>query len=156
MIYLRVGLTGETVSFIDAYSYGIGKEIYEDPLIRDITKDLDDCQYIGDNVFQRADGRFISFDELSDGSRTLIEMHANPDNEYDMTNCGDNCFPWLIKMSKLHDIKIATTRFLKLIDPKDSKIEPIDIICVNTGTYFNNFYDFVSYLLGSNLISKLH
>ena len=75
----------------------------DNELCKRMIKDIDKSEVISDKVIDSPIFGSMSPASLSGGVLSLIIMY-NTDAIVDFTNCGDNCVPWLIEISKLKDV----------------------------------------------------
>lgn len=156
VIYFRVGLSENTLVKWRSFEYKEQDYWHNDPMVHQIVKDIDNCDYVDRTIYINKKGQMLESTELSEGARTLIALYKAPQYEYNADYLGDNCISWLLTINKMHDIHIATTRFLKFIGPAHSKEPVLDLTCVNTNTHFTTMYDFVTHLIATDLILDLH
>lgn len=92
MLYITFGDTEDMIRDCKLYfDYNYEPEWLDDPLVREMIKDVDKSEVISRNIINSPVLDEITPKELSGGVKTLILMLKEPDTVFYASNCGDNC-----------------------------------------------------------------
>lgn len=69
------------------------------PLSREMIQAVDKSEVIDERAILSPIFGYISPTRLSGGVKTLILIDNDPAHVFDVTNCGDNCAKWLLKIA---------------------------------------------------------
>lgn len=83
-------------------------EWFEDEIVKQIIKDVDNSEVIGSCVVSPVLGS-IAVEKLSGGCKVLILLYKVPDFEPDLIWLGQNCESWLARISDLVDCRAVMT-----------------------------------------------
>ena len=81
-------------------------EWIEDSFVKEMIQDVDHCTVISSHVIDSPILGAITPRELSGGVKVLILMLKDDSFIYNMSNCGDNCAKWILKIAENKDITI--------------------------------------------------
>lgn len=144
MLYIHFGTTENTVDTVPAFfSFSVEREWFDDPLVREMIRDVDKSEVISGSAINSPVLGPISPLELSGGVKTLILMLFEPEYEYYGTACGDNCGKWMIEIGKRQDVHIALTRIMRFRPPEERALGGMNAVCVNNGKPIDTMLDFM-------------
>lgn len=109
----------------DAPSYF--DNVYEDewitdPLVKDMILDVDRSEVISAHVIESPVLGGITPKELSGGVKVLILMLKDDSFVYNISNCGDNCAKWILKISEDRDIDVFLHHIMNFEEPFEIEI----------------------------------
>ena len=81
-------------------------EWLEDPFVKEMIKDVDNSEVLGNGAIKSPVLGIIAPNTLSGGVKTLILIHKIQDRIFNASNCGDNCAKWLLKMGEMKDVTV--------------------------------------------------
>lgn len=81
-------------------------EWFDDPLVKEMVKDVDDSEVVGPYLIISPVLGPIAPTHLSGGVKVLILLLKDPNFIYNISNCGDNCAKWILKISREKDLTI--------------------------------------------------
>ncbi len=82
------------------------EEWLEDPVSKEMVKDIDKSELVGPNLVISPVLGSISINRLSGGVKTLIQVAHDPDHVYNASACCDKCAAWLLRIAKEKDVLI--------------------------------------------------
>ncbi|MCD8077467.1 MAG: DUF4869 domain-containing protein [Lachnospiraceae bacterium] len=140
---LKIWYYGGVQYMKDAPSYF--DHVYEDewildPFVREMIQDVDLSTVISAHVIESPVLGAITPKELSGGVKVLILMLKDDSFVYNMSNCGDNCAKWILKIAKIKDLTVYLQHILQFEDP-------FEIMIMNTGKIVHNRQEYVLALL---------
>lgn len=90
---------GRVIRRVDFYFDNMKqKSWFNDKFNQEMIKDIDKTIVLKDFALENKILGGISPDKLSGGVKTLILIKEIPEETFDLTNCGENCFKWIFKM----------------------------------------------------------
>lgn len=93
----------ETIRSIDSwFDFNFHTEWFEDPNCIQMIKDIDNTEVVGPFLMISPVFGPMAPTYLSGGVKTLIAMYKT-NLIMDLTNCGENCADWVLKISDLVD-----------------------------------------------------
>ncbi len=118
------------------------KNVYEEawitaPLAKEMIFDIDKSIVLDGAVIDSPVLGKISPLNLSGGVKTLILIANEPDKIFNVSTCGDNCAPWLLRLAEKREI---TVNLRHLMDFGDRKFE---IRVLNTGQILHDMGELV-------------
>lgn len=140
---LKIWYYGGTEYMTDAPSYFDNvyeDEWIEDPFVKEMIKDVDHSTVISSHVIESPVLGAITPKDLSGGVKVLILMLKDNSFIYNMSNCGDSCAKWILKIAATKDLTV----YLQHILPFDGEYE---IKIMNTGRIVHNRKEYVRGLL---------
>ncbi|MDR0919921.1 MAG: DUF4869 domain-containing protein [Oscillospiraceae bacterium] len=134
--YIRSGSQG----FDGMYT----SEWLTNPISRQIIKDIDNAEVLGNGAVQHPFLGVISPEKLAGGIKILLAANMLPEEEckFGSDVMGDNCLPWLLKISEKKDILLLINHCLQM--PEDMHTP---VLFTNNGKIVDNEYDFTGEML---------
>ena len=93
-----------------------------DEFARRVIRDIDASEVIGPDLIQNTIFGTFPSTELSAGVKTLLLIHNDPKKIFNVSNCGDNCSKWILKLGKQKDLTIKLHHIMEFED-EDFEIE---------------------------------
>lgn len=119
-------------------------EWFDDEKIKDIVRNIDKVEYIGDNLFKSELLGYIPAEKLSTGSKMLImSLKLNEGKFFQMSNLGGNCYKELAKFQYDIDIKFWVD-CLPNMEDSDIRFRNID-----TGKVYTDIITLIQERIGS-------
>lgn len=115
-------------------------EWLEDDLVKEMIRDVDHSEVLTPHIIERPVLGAITPRELSGGVKVLILMLKDDSFIYNMSNCGNNCAKWVLKIAEKKDLTV----FLRHIMRFEGEFE---IQIMNTGRIVHNRSEYVRGLL---------
>lgn len=113
------------------------KSWFNDKFIQEMIYDVDNgTKVLKDFALENPLIGGMSPDKLSGGLKTLILVKERPDEVYDVTNCGENCFKWLFEICKNED-RTVVLKYHPLI----SFLDPFEMLILNSNEIVTNAGD---------------
>mgnify|MGYP004611791115 FL=1 len=81
-------------------------EWIEDTFVKEMIQDVDHCEVISPHIIDSPILGAITPRELSGGVKVLILMLKDDSFIYNMSNCGDNCAKWVLKIAEKKDLTV--------------------------------------------------
>ena len=81
-------------------------EWFDDPLVKEMVKDVDDSEVVGPYLIISPVLGPIAPTHLSGGVKVLILLLKDPNFIYNISNCGDNCAKWILKIAEKKDLTV--------------------------------------------------
>lgn len=78
-----------------------------DDFAKEIIKDIDSSEVIAPDLIKNDVFGSFSSTELSAGVKTLLLIKNMPNKIFNISNCGDNCAKYLLKLAEDRDIKVT-------------------------------------------------
>jgi hypothetical protein len=120
MLYARLGAPMNPFIEVDRQF----KRFYErswldDPLVKEIIRDVDKSEPVGDYVIKSPRLGLINYEQLPGGVKQLLMMHKGADHGFDYVSTlfGDNCSKWILRISEDRDLTLWITHYLRM--PED-------------------------------------
>lgn len=115
-------------------------EWLEDDFVREMIRDVDHSEVLTPHIIESPVLGAITPKELSGGVKVLILMLKDDSFIYNMSNCGNNCAKWVLKIAEKKDLTV----FLRHIMRFEGEFE---IQIMNTGRIVHNRSEYVRGLL---------
>lgn len=115
-------------------------EWLEDDLVKEMFRDVDHSEVLTPHIIESPVLGAITPRELSGGVKVLILMLKDDSFIYNMSNCGNNCAKWVLKIAEKKDLTV----FLRHIMRFEGEFE---IQIMNTGRIVHNRSEYVRGLL---------
>lgn len=115
-------------------------EWLEDDLVKEMIRDVDHSEVLTPHIIESPVLGAITPRELSGGVKVLILMLKDGSFIYNMSNCGNNCAKWVLKIAEKKDLTV----FLRHIMRFEGEFE---IQIMNTGRIVHNRSEYVRGLL---------
>ena len=100
-----------------------------DPMVKEMIKDVDKSTVISSGIIDSPVLGKIPPIGLSGGVKTLILVKFEPEKVFNVSTCGDNCAPFILKLAKKKNL---TINLRHLMDFGKKKF-PVDVKVLNTG-----------------------
>ena len=113
-------------------------EWIEDAFVKEMIQDVDHCVVISPHIIDSPVLGAITPRELSGGVKVLILMLKDDSFIYNMSNCGDNCAKWILKIAETKDLTINLRHIMEFGD------EEFEMKILNTGEVAHNMLEFVN------------
>jgi len=88
-------------------------EWLNDPVSKQMVKDIDRSELVSPNLVISPVLGSIPVSRLSGGVKTLIQINNDKDHVYNASACGDNCVPWLLKISEEKDVFVRLGHLMR-------------------------------------------
>lgn len=115
-------------------------EWMEDDLVKEMIRDVDHSEVLTPHIIESPVLGAITPRELLGGVKVLILMLKDDSFIYNMSNCGNNCAKWVLKIAEKKDLTV----FLRHIMRFEGEFE---IQIMNTGRIVHNRSEYVRGLL---------
>lgn len=115
-------------------------EWIEDDFVKEMIKDVDKSTVISAHVIESPVFGAITPQGLSGGVKVLILMLKDDSFVYNMSNCGNSCAKWILKIAEQKDLTVYLQHILRF--EGDFKIQ-----IMNTGKIVHNTQEYVLALL---------
>ncbi|MDY6355978.1 MAG: DUF4869 domain-containing protein [Catonella sp.] len=115
-------------------------EWLEDDLVKKMILDVDHSNVVSPHVIESPVLGAITPRELSGGVKVLILMLKDDSYTYNMSNCGDNCAKWVLKIAEQKDLTVYLQHIMHFEGNFEIKI-------MNTGKIVHNPAEYVEGLL---------
>ena len=115
-------------------------EWLEDDLVKEMIRDVDHSEVLTPHIIESPVLGAITPRELSGGVKVMILMLKDDSFIYNMSNCGNNCAKWVLKIAEKKDLTV----FLRHIMRFEGEFE---IQIMNTGRIVHNRSEYVRGLL---------
>lgn len=117
-------------------------EWIEEPIIKEMIKDVDKSDVISGELIQSPVLGPISPTMLSGGVKTLIMASHDDSRIYNLTSCGDNCAKWILKLAEEKDITMRLGHYMNFENMPEFKVEVL-----NTNKIVTDYQDFVDEMI---------
>ncbi len=81
-------------------------EWIEDPFVKEMIQDVDSSTVLSAHIIESPILGPITPKELSGGVKVLILMLKDDSFVYNLTNCGNNCAKWVLKIAEQKDLTV--------------------------------------------------
>lgn len=81
-------------------------EWLEDEFVKEMIQDIDHSTVISPHIIDSPVLGAITPRELSGGIKVLILLLKDPSFTYNISNCGDNCSKWILKIAEQKDLTV--------------------------------------------------
>lgn len=99
-----------------------------DPFVKEMIKDVDKSEVIGPHLIESPVLGPIPPTTLSGGVKVLILMLKDDSYIYNLSNCGDNCAKWALKIAEKKDITVYLHHIMDFEGDYEIKIMNTDNI----------------------------
>lgn len=107
MLNIFYGDMKEAVYNTAAYfKYDYEDDWITDPFVKEMIQDVDHSTVISSHIIDSPVLGAITPRELSGGVKVLILMLKDDSFIYNMSNCGDNCVKWILKIAEKKDLTV--------------------------------------------------
>ena len=83
------------------------KDWVMDEFARRVIRDIDASEVVAPDLIENEIFGSFSSTELSAGVKTLLLIRNIKNRIFNISNCGDNCVPYLLELAKDRDIKVT-------------------------------------------------
>lgn len=111
-------------------------EWIEDSFVKEMIQDVDSSTVISAHIIESPILGPITPKELSGGVKVLILMLKDDSFVYNLTNCGNNCAKWVLKIAEQKDLTV----YLQYMIRFEGEFE---IQIMNTGKIVHNRKEYV-------------
>lgn len=87
-------------------------EWFEDSFVKEFLKEVDGTTVLFEEALKDYKGRGISTDKISTGCKTLCDIYYGGDTIFYGSGMGDNCIPFLIRISEMKDVTIVLEHYM--------------------------------------------
>lgn len=115
-------------------------EWIEDDFVKEMIKDVDKSTVISAHVIESPVFGAITPQGLSGGVKVLILMLKDDSFVYNMSNCGNSCAKWILKIAEKKDLTVYLQHILRFEGDFEIQI-------MNTGKIVHNTQEYVLALL---------
>jgi hypothetical protein len=115
-------------------------EWIEDDFVKEMIQDVDHSTVVSAHIIESPVLGAITPRELSGGVKVLILMLKDDSFVYNMSNCGNNCAKWILKIAEKKDLTVYLQHIMRFEGEFEIKI-------MNTGKIVHNRAEYVSGLL---------
>ena len=111
------------------FKYDYEEDWIVDPMVKEMIQDVDRSTVIDSGIIDSPVLGKIPPTALSGGVKTLILVKFEPEKVFNVSTCGDNCAPFILKLAKKKNL---TINLRHLMDFGKKKF-PVDVKVLNTG-----------------------
>lgn len=115
-------------------------EWIEDEFVKEMIADVDSSIVVSAHIIESPILGAITPKELSGGVKVLILMLKDDSFVYNMSNCGNNCAKWILKIAEKKDLTVYLRHILRFEGEFEIQI-------MNTGRVVHNREEYVDGLL---------
>ena len=115
-------------------------EWMEDEFVKEMIADVDQSTVVSAHVIESPILGAITPKELSGGVKVLILMLKDDSFVYNMSNCGNNCAKWILKIAEKKDLTVYLQHILRFEGEFEIEI-------MNSGKIVHNPKEYVEALL---------
>jgi hypothetical protein len=135
---LKIWYYGGVDYMTDAPSYF--DNVYEDEwiendFVQEMIKDVDKSTVINAHIIESPIFGAITPKELSGGVKVLILMLKDDSFIYNLSNCGNNCAKWVLKIAQEKDLEVYLQHIMRFEGEFEIKIMNTDKIVHNSKEY---------------------
>ena len=140
---LKIWYYGGTEYMTDAPSYFDNvyeDEWIEDEFVKEMIQDVDHSTVVSAHVIESPVFGAITPKDLSGGVKVLILMLKDDSFIYNLSNCGNNCAKWVLKIAEKKDLTVYLQHIIRF----EGEFE---ITIMNSGKVVHNPAEYVRELL---------
>lgn len=115
-------------------------EWIEDEFVKEMIQDVDHSSVISAHVIESPVFGAITPKDLSGGVKVLILMLKDDSFIYNLSNCGNNCAKWVLKIAEKKDLTVYLQHIMRFEGD-------FEIIIMNSGKVVHNPAEYVRELL---------
>lgn len=124
------------------------EEWLEDEFVKEMILDVDKSKVIGPHLIESPVLGPIPPTYLSGGVKVLILMLKDDSFIYNLSNCGDNCAKWVLKIAEKKDLVVFLHHIMEFE-------EEFEIMIMNTGNIVHTKLEYVTELFrAEDLVEK--
>lgn len=116
-------------------------EWIEDELVKEMIKDVDKSTVISAHIIESPVFGAITPQGLSGGVKVLILMLKDDSFIYNMSNCGNSCAKWILKIAEQKDLTVYLQHILRFEGEFEIEIMNIGKIVHNREEYVRALLD---------------
>lgn len=116
------------------------EEWIEDAFVKEMIQDVDHSAVISAHIIESPVLGAITPKDLSGGVKVLILMLKDDSFVYNLSNCGNNCAKWVLKIAELKDLTVYLQHIMHFEGTFEIRI-------MNTGKIVRNPTEYVDGLL---------
>jgi hypothetical protein len=135
---LKIWFYSGTEYLNDAQSYFDNvyeDEWFEDEFVKEMIKDIDNSVVVSPHIIESPIFGAITPKELSGGVKVLILMLKDDSYVYNISNCGNNCAKWILKIAQQKDVTVFLQHIMRFEGDFEIKIMNTDKIVHNRKEY---------------------
>ncbi len=147
---LKIWYYGGTEFMTDAPSYFNNvyeDEWLEDEFVKEMIQDVDRSTVISPHIIESPVLGAITPKELSGGVKVLILMLKDDSFIYNLSNCGNNCAKWVLKIAEKKDLTVYLQNIMHFEGEFEMQI-------MNTGRIVHNPEEYVTGLLDAEAVQN--
>ena len=140
---LKIWYYGGTEYLNDAPSYFDNEhedEWIEDPFVKEMIQDVDHSAVLSAHIIESPVLGAITPKDLSGGVKVLILMLKDDSFIYNLSNCGNNCAKWVLRIAESKDLTVYLQHIIRFEGTFEIQI-------MNTGKLVHNPTEYVDGLL---------
>lgn len=118
------------------FKYNYEEEWFEDELVKEMVRDVDDSTVISAYSIDSPVLGIIAPERLSGGVKALIIMYKEPTLIVNASACGNNCAKWILEIGKRQDITVRLEYEMEFE-------EPFEISVKNSGNVIHSYEEFL-------------
>lgn len=122
-------------------------EWIEDDFVKEMILDVDHSSVFSAHIIESPVLGAITPKELSGGVKVLILMLKDDSFIYNMSNCGNNCAKWILKIAEKKDLTVYLQHMMRFEGDFEIKI-------MNTGKIVHNRKEYVEELLEAEAVQN--
>jgi hypothetical protein len=140
MLHLLFREDEREIRYTDSYfNNNYQDEWMEDPLVREIIKEIDQSELIGTQIVMSPVLGAIPVTQISGGAKALILMLKSSDLLIHGNSCGDNCAKWIAKIGDMKDIYVHLTYPMRFPDDIRLIVDDTDTVCESYEAYVKEY-----------------
>jgi hypothetical protein len=116
-------------------------EWIEDDFVKEIIKDVDNSTVINAHIIESPIFGAITPKELSGGVKVLILMLKDDSFVYNLSNCGNNCAKWVLKIAQEKDLEVYLQHIIRFEGEFEIKIMNTNKIVHNPREYVMGLFE---------------
>jgi hypothetical protein len=116
-------------------------EWIEDDFVKEMIKDVDNSTVINAHIIESPIFGAITPKELSGGVKVLILMLKDDSFVYNLSNCGNNCAKWVLKIAQEKDLEVYLQHILRFEGEFEIKIMNTNKIVHNPREYVMGLFE---------------
>jgi hypothetical protein len=116
-------------------------EWIEDDFVKEMIKDVDNSTVINAHIIESPIFGAITPKELSGGVKVLILMLKDDSFVYNLSNCGNNCAKWVLKIAQEKDLEVYLQHIIRFEGEFEIKIMNTNKIVHNPREYVMGLFE---------------
>jgi hypothetical protein len=116
-------------------------EWIEDDFVKEMIKDVDNSTVINAHIIESPIFGAITPKELSGGVKVLILMLKDDSFVYNLSNCGNNCAKWVLKIAQQKDLEVYLQHIIRFEGEFEIKIMNTNKIVHNPREYVMGLFE---------------